>query len=55
LKFIDVDYERRKPREMQPKLTADVLTQLDRTTPKAKKSKGSNTPIGEVIGLMSGL
>jgi hypothetical protein len=53
LKYIQVEFDRRKPKDQQTKLTAEVLSQH---TPQAsKKTKGSNTPIGEVIGMMGGL
>ena len=51
-KFIKVEFDRRIPKDQQPKLTAEALAHH---TPKTKKTKGSNTPIGEVIGMMGGL
>ena len=55
MKFIDAEIDRRKPQDQRPKLTAEALSQLPQTPAKGKKAKGVDSPLGDVMGMMSGL
>jgi hypothetical protein len=56
MKFIDAETDRRKPQDQRPKLTAEALSQLPQTPAKDKKAKrGTDSPLGDVMGMMSGL
>lgn len=56
LKFIEVDYERRLPKDQQPKLTPQSLQKHNSTvTPDPKKKKSSTTPLGVAMGMMGGI
>lgn len=65
MKFIDAEIDRRKPQDQRPKLTAEALSQrpksvealsqLQKTPAKGKKAKGVDSPLGDVMGMMSGL